>query len=148
MKIGNNQLSLNNLFQADSVGALASALCLVHCIATPFLFIAMTCTSACCESSPIWWRWLDPFFLVIAFFAVYRASKTTSKSWMKYAMWISWVTLLMIILNEKLQLMTLFESAIYYPAMALVGLHLYNLKYCQCKEDHCCALEDHSSTNH
>ena len=138
---GSNRLSLNSVFQADFVGAAASALCLVHCIATPFLFIAMTCTDTCCESSPVWWQWLDYFFLIISFFAVYRAAKTTTKPWMKYTMWISWVLLFLTILNEKLQWISLFESAFYFPAMALVALHLYNLKYCQCKEDHCCATE-------
>ena len=35
----------------DYIGAVASALCLLHCIATPFLFVAKACSAACCIDS-------------------------------------------------------------------------------------------------
>jgi len=56
----------------------------------------------------------------------------------KYALWISWVVLFITILNEKLNWIPLPEVMIYVAAFALVVLHLYNLKYCQCKTDKCC----------
>ena len=37
-------------------------LCLVHCIATPFIFITQACTASCCAESPIWWQSIDYVF--------------------------------------------------------------------------------------
>lgn len=139
MKAANSDIS--SFFvcpNADSVGAAASFLCLVHCLITPFIFVASVCTASCCEAAPTWWKWIDIFFLVISFFAVYRASTTTSKYWMKLALWISWEALFLLILNEQLQWTTLPSWAIYLPALTLVFLHFYNWKYCKCEDDACC----------
>jgi len=32
----------------------------------------------------------------------------------------------------------LVENIKFIPAMALVVLHIYNMKYCQCSENECC----------
>ena len=122
----------------DSLGAMASSLCLLHCIATPFLFIAQACSASCSEVAPVWWQWIDYLFLAISFFAVYQSTKTTSKLFMKPALWISWVLLFIVIINEKIHWLPLPEGTIYVAAIILVSLHLYNLKYCQCKTDNCC----------
>lgn len=128
-------LSLSYQKNSDLIGAVASGLCLIHCIATPLLFIAQTCSATCCETSPIWWQWIDYLFLLISFFAVYRSNKTTSKAWIGKAMWISWALLFMLIINERFELISLPELALYLPALALISLHLYNQKYCQCNEN-------------
>jgi len=129
------------LKKPNTFGALASALCMVHCIATPFLFIAHTCATGGCANTPIWWKGLDYLFLVISFFAVYRSAKTTSKSIIKYGLWISWVVLGFVLLNEHIGLIPIPEFAIYIPAIALVALHLYNHKYCQCETNNCCTTK-------
>lgn len=125
--------------KSDLFGAVASGLCLIHCIATPFLFVAQTCSASCCNDAPLWWSLIDYFFLVVSFFAVKASVKNTSKDWMKYALWISWGLLFLVISSEKLALFALPTGAIYIPAFALVGLHLYNKRYCQCKKEECCA---------
>ncbi len=125
-------------FKTDKIGIIASTLCMIHCIATPFLFLAKTCSTSCCETSPNWWSSLDFLFLLISFFAIYQSSKNSSKLWMKYALWTSWAVLLIVLLNEKTHLFSLSDYAIYLPALALVVLHIYNLKFCQCKTDLCC----------
>ncbi|MCT4630966.1 MerC domain-containing protein [Winogradskyella sp.] len=124
---------------SDAIGAFASGLCLIHCIATPFLFIAQTCSATCCDTAPIWWSMIDYLFIGISFFAVYWSAKNSSKKWINYTLWLSWLTLCLVILNEKLELITLPESSIYLPAIALVIMHLYNRKHCKCKNDKCCA---------
>lgn len=129
------KLTLN---KSDKVGALASTLCMIHCIATPFLFIAQTCSSACCSATPDWWIWIDYFFLAISFFAVYKSTQTTTKNFIKPALWISWIALFIAIANERLQLINLPHSFKYISGISLVVIHLYNLKYCQCKTDQCC----------
>lgn len=126
------------LHKSDVVGVLASALCLLHCLATPFIFIAQACSVSCCDSAPAWWKWLDYFFLVISFFAVYRSTQTTSSNLMKPVLWISWGALFVMIINENLKLLPLPKSVTYIVAIALAVLHLYNLNYCQCKTDKCC----------
>jgi len=117
--------------KSDIIGSTASFLCLIHCIATPFLFVAQAEIIGHGEAHPAWWGFLDIVFLVISYFAVWWSSKTTSKSWIRYALWISWGVLTLIILNEKLSLVPLPEVAIYAPAISLIVLHLYNRKHCQ-----------------
>ena len=122
----------------DILGTLASSLCLIHCIATPFIFIAQTCAATCCDATPIWWKSIDYIFLGISFMAIYWSTKTSTNNWIKPMLWLSWFALLIVILNEKLKLFPLAEAVIYIPALALVILHLYNRKYCKCKTDKCC----------
>jgi hypothetical protein len=124
--------------KTDYIGIIASLLCMIHCIITPFLFLAKTCSTSCCSLSPNWWRAIDFMFLVISFFAIYQTSKNTTTTWVKYALWSSWASLFLLILNENLGLIDVFAYAIYIPAILLIGLHFYNLKYCQCSDDGCC----------
>ena len=127
--------------KSDVVGALASGLCMIHCIATPFLFIAQSCsvtTIACCESSPFWWSSIDYLFIVIAFFAVYQSGLNTTKPWLKYALFATWGLLTILTFNEKYALLPLAASWKYATAFALITLHLYNLKFCQCSDESCC----------
>lgn len=124
--------------KSDSLGVMASGLCLIHCLATPFLFVAKTCAVSCCAAAPIWWVLLDYVFLIVSFFAVYWSTFTTSNDKVKSALWISWVLLSLILINEQVQLVALSQYAIYVPAFALVALHIYNLKYCQCQDTQCC----------
>jgi len=124
--------------KSDKLGAIASTLCLIHCVATPFIFIAQTCTTTHSVSVPYWYKFIDYFFLIISFFAVYHSAKTTTKKWISTALWISWSVLCFIIINEKTAWFSLIEELIYLPAISLIFLHLYNRKYCQCNTTNCC----------
>lgn len=124
--------------KSDTLGVLASTLCLIHCVATPFIFMIQTCSVACITGAPVWWKFIDYFFLIVSFVAIYRSTETTTKKWMKFSLWFSWFILLIVILNEKALWFTLDERVIYIPALSLIILHLYNRKYCQCKEHKCC----------
>ena len=125
--------TLRLISKSDLIGSSASFLCLIHCIATPFLFVAQAEISGHAEAHPMWWGLLDIVFLVISYFAVWWSGQTTTKSSIRYALWISWVVLTIIVLNEKLSIVELPETAIYLPAVSLIVLHLYNRKYC----NHC-----------
>ncbi|WP_046757608.1 MerC domain-containing protein [Kordia jejudonensis] len=129
-----------NKSNSDFIGAFTSSLCLLHCICTPFLFMVQTHAISHSVSAPFWWKILDFVFLIISFIAIYWSSKTTSKQWMKFLMWITWLCLCLFILNEKLAWFSIPEYAIYLPGIGLIVLHVYNKKYCQCKDDQCCAL--------
>ena len=126
------------IIKADAVGSLASSLCLIHCIATPFIFITQACTMTCCADAPIWWQSLDYFFIVISFFAIYQSTQTSKNKNIKIALWMTWFVFFISILNKTIQLFYISNYFIYSAGILLALLHLYNLKYCQCKDESCC----------
>ena len=126
------------LLKSDALGIFASTLCMIHCLATPFLFIVQSCSSSCCESAPYWWKAFDFGFLVFSFFGVIRSVKTSSNKLVKNLLWILMITLFLIILNEIIQLLFLPEFMKYIVASSLIFVHLYNSNYCQCKNKGFC----------
>ncbi|WP_350288640.1 MerC domain-containing protein [uncultured Croceitalea sp.] len=131
-------MSTFKALSSNNIGAIASVLCLIHCLATPFIFLVQAGVLAFENSHQQWWGLLDLVFLVISLLAVWRSGKTTSKPSLGLALWISWIFLAFIVLNEKLTLFQLPEETIYFPSLALVFFHLYNKKYCKCKGEECC----------
>ena len=127
----------SELFKSDALGAIASGLCILHCLATPFFFIASACSLSCCNNAPLWWQWMDYVFLGISFIAIKYATKSSAKDWVVQGLWISWISLSFTILNVKMEWIHLAENIKFIPAFALVGLHMYNMRYCQCKKE-CC----------
>ena len=127
------------LYKADTLGAIASTLCVIHCLATPFIFVVQSCTAACCANAPGWWSSFDYIFLLISFISIYRSTQTTTKKIMKPILWSNFFLLFALILNEKIKLIFIPETVTYVTALTLAIMHLYNLKYCQCKSDKCCA---------
>ncbi len=134
-----------NARKSDLLGAIASGLCLVHCLATPFLFVAQAGMATQHGTSPVWWGLIDITLLLVSFAAVYWAAKKTSWQWMKIALTVSWVFLAMIILNEKFEGFHLAEAWIYVPTVSLVLLHLYNRKYCYCEDEICSTISEEKS---
>jgi len=126
------------LYKSDTAGAIASVLCVIHCLITPIIFIAHTCSQGACEMAPSWWKNIDYVFLLVSFVSVYRSTQTTTSKLIKPLLWGSWTLLFALILNERLQLFLIAETITYFTAMALALIHIYNLKYCQCKTDKCC----------
>ena len=132
-------MELRLKMSSDLIGATASTLCTIHCMATPFLFLASTCTKSCCVSAPLWWIWIDYAFLFISLFAVYKSTKSTSKFWIKLALWGSWIALSSFIFMEQNTLLNLSDYYKYSAALSLAFFHVYNLKYCQCESENCVA---------
>lgn len=126
--------------KSNLLGAVASGLCLIHCIATPLIFIAQATASHHHHHDHDhhavgWWGSLDYIFLVISAIAVYYSAQNSSLRWMPLALYASWGILALLILNEKFHLMHLPHEAIYLPTLSLIGLHLYNRNYCDCEEE-------------
>ena len=122
----------------DNIGIIASTLCTIHCIATPFLFFARACSVTCCSDAPIWWVLIDYLFLVISFYAIFFIHKNLTIKWLRASFWISWTILLIIIVNQSIDIIYLPKNFIYIPSIVIVVLHYYNLKYCKCQDDKCC----------
>ena len=110
----------------DYIGAFASLLCLIHCLATPIFFIVTACSVSCCVSSPLWWKFIDYFFLFISINAIYFGTKNNPFHWLSLSLWFCWINLCLLIINESIGFITLPEKTNYIPALALVVLHLYN----------------------
>ena len=69
----------SQFFKSDALGAIASGLCILHCLATPFFFIASACSLSCCNNAPLGWQWMDYVFLGISFIAIKYASNKKFK---------------------------------------------------------------------
>ncbi len=126
-------------YKSDIIGALASTLCFLHCLATPLLFVTQAGLSMGEASHPWWWGSFDLLFLAISFFAVYWSAKDTTNRWIAYAFGFLWTLLALIVINEKLEVVHLMEEVIYLPTIGLISLHFYNRRYCHCENDSCCA---------
>ena len=139
---------VTSLKQSDTIGSLASGLCLIHCLATPFLFVAYTGAAGHehghghGHGSPAWWGVIDLVFLAVSLLAVVWSARNSSRNWMKGLLFLAWAGLALIILNEKMGWFHIPEEAIYVPALSLVGLHLYNRRYCQCSDEEGCAPDN------
>lgn len=127
--------------KSDFFGVMASGLCMIHCLATPFIFVVQACTASCCEAAPWWWRMIDYLFLVVSIAAIFYTAKATSLKWMPIALYACWGILAILILNGGLKLVPIPHAFVYLPAFGLVFLHLYNRKYCQCETTECCTTE-------
>lgn len=132
-------IQIQKTTKPDIIGATASGLCAVHCIATPLLFIANTCAVTGCIDTPVWWKLIDYIFLVISFIAIQASIKKSTKRWVGLALIISWTLLFLAIVNESFEMMALPELVVYIPALSMIILHLYNQKYCTCAGNNCCA---------
>ncbi len=56
---------------------------------------------------------------------------------MKYALYASWAILTLLIVNEQLAIFQCNEMLHYLPAIALIGLHLFNRKQQKCHTQSC-----------
>lgn len=111
----------------DKIGALTSILCLIHCLATPFLFMIWSTSTSLSHNEPSWWYLLDYAFLLVSFIAIYEATKKTKNKWIRFSFWTNWFFLATIIINEKFALIAVNEIVIYIPTICIIGLHMYNL---------------------
>ena len=127
---------------SDYIGAAASFLCVIHCMATPLIFVIQSCTTtnSCCDSAPLWWSAIDYMFIGITFIAVHQSSKNTSKDIMRVLLYGTWAVLTLVIINEKLSIWLISAIWKYLAALLMITTHMYNLKFCQCKKDsYCCS---------
>ena len=127
-----------SLRKPDTIGAIVSTLCVVHCLLTPLLFVAQSYTATHSHEAPFWWKNLDYLFILISIVAVYESAKKSTNKLIKAGLWMSWIMLFLLILNEKLVWIELDEIITYCVALTLSMLHIYNLNYCQCETENCC----------
>ena len=130
--------SISNIYKPDVIGSMASTLCLIHCMITPVIFITQACTLSCCANTPIWWQSIDYIFIIISFFAIYKANQTSNNQTIKKLLWILWFSFATLTLNKTLGIVYVNKNICYFAGISLAILHLYNLRYCQCTKEGCC----------
>lgn len=125
---------------SDSIGILAGSICLVHCLATPLLFVVKSCTHASCEAAPMWWQLMDYAFLAIALGAIVTTKSNTRFAWLKGSLWVSWLALLGVLLSHSFDIVHISTIVSYIPPLLIVALHSFNV-ISQRKTAHsCCTL--------
>lgn len=134
-------IAIKQFKHPNILGIIASGLCLIHCLMTPLFFAFQASVFKFGNEFSEWWQLIDWAFLIISLLAIIAASENTSRIWMKYALYMSWIVLTVIILNEKVHLLEIPEAAIYIPTIALIFFHFYNRKYCNCSNGSCCVSE-------
>ena len=115
-------------FQIFLSGLIVGVIIFHTSFSTPLLFII-----------PFWWSGLNYVFIIISFFAVYSSARKTSRKFMKPLLWIGYLLLSSLILNEEFGISHIPEFVNYIAASNLALLHVYNLKYCQCQDEECCS---------
>ena len=128
-------MKINNK-NPDYVGVISGGLCILHCIATPLLFISNAELAG--HGTPIEWQLLNFIFVAISFLAIRTSAKNSSNSTVKVLFYVLWAILFGLIFNESIHIFHLPELATYISAFSLCCLHVYNLKYCQCEDENCC----------
>lgn len=128
----------NSTIKPDTVGALASGLCILHCIGTPLLFLVHQANvDSCSMVGPRWWSNLDILFILISLLAIYGSSKETPLRWMKSVMLTVWLLLSLFLVNERLHLIHFSEIGKHVAASVLIMLHLYNHRISKCIDETC-----------
>jgi hypothetical protein len=84
------------------------------------------------------WQSLNFLFLTISFIAIYYSIKNSTSFRVNTLLFLTWLILLCLIITEVFEIFSVPELYTYITAITLSGLHIYNLKYCRCKDDSCC----------
>jgi len=123
---------------SDSIGAVTSGLCMLHCFATPFLFLSQSSLIFISIDFTLSWFLLNYIFLSVSFLAIYYSVKNSTNIFIKIFLYLFWAVLSGLIINESLEIFSIPEAATYFSAFSLICLHIYNLRYCRCDNEDCC----------
>ena len=123
---------------SDQIGAVSSGLCMLHCFATPFLFLSQSSLIFISLDFTLPWFIINYIFLFISFIAIYYSVKNSSNRFIRISLYVFWAVLSGLIINESLGILSIPETATYLSASSLICLHIYNLNYCRCDNDDCC----------
>ncbi|MBL6649384.1 MAG: MerC domain-containing protein [Flavobacteriaceae bacterium] len=124
---------------SDKYGVAASVLCMLHCSATPLLYFTQAHNLFHVNDISFLWLSMNYFFLLISSLAVYFSIQNSTKIFVKVLLFVFWLAFSFLILNEGFKGFHIPEYYTYLFASILALLHIYNLKYCKCKNEECCS---------
>ncbi len=116
----------------DLSGAMVSVLCMVHCMATPLLFLTMPALEATARShhEHSWWGLLDWVFLALSLIAVWYAAKYTTHRGIRFLFWIFWLVFAAGLMVEMYGLQEQ-KWLMYAGSLSLAITHMVNFRYCR-----------------
>ena len=123
---------------SDNLGILSSSLCFIHCFITPFVYMSFASLFSQNDFLSFSWKGINIIFIVFSLIAVNRSTKKTTSKIIKPIFWFSWSFLFFVLFNEEVKFIELPELVSYLSALNLAGVHVYNLKFCRCKDENCC----------
>ena len=123
---------------SDNLGILSSSLCFIHCFITPFVYMSFASLFNQNDFLSFSWKSINIIFIVFSLIAVNRSTKKTTSKIIKPIFWFSWCFLFFVLFNEEVKFIELPELVSYLSALNLAGIHVYNLKFCGCKDENCC----------
>ena len=126
------------LKNSDNLGILSSSLCLIHCFITPFIYMSFASLFNQNDFLYSSWKGINIIFIVFSLIAVNRSTKKTTSKIIKPIFWFSWCFLFFVLFNEEVKFIELPELVSYLSALNLAGIHVFNLKFCGCKDENCC----------
>ena len=121
----------------DKLGILSSALCLIHCFITPFIYMSFASLKQN-ELISFSLNGVNVIFIIFSLVAVNRSTKITTSKIIKPIFWLSWIFLFFVLFNEVAMIIELPEIISYTSGLILAGVHIYNLNFCGCKDENCC----------
>ena len=124
----------------DKLGILSSALCLIHCFITPFIYMSFASLKQN-ELISFSLNGVNVIFIIFSLVAVNRSTKITTSKIIKPIFWLSWIFLFFVLFNEVAMIIELPEIISYTSGLILAGVHIYNLNFCGCKDENCCNQE-------
>ncbi len=112
--------------QSDLLGIISASLCVVHCLATPFILLLFTQLH--------WWHDLSFIFLVISGIAVYLSTRTSHHKTWKTVIWASFSVLTVaVFMEESIEWM---HEVSYVASAGLVIGHYFNQRHTiHCQHD-------------
>ena len=126
---------------SDNLGILSSTLCFIHCFVTPFVYMSFASLFNQNDFLSFSWKGINIIFIVFSLIAVNRSTKKTTSKIIKPIFWFSWSFLFFVLFNEEVKFIELPELVSYLSALNLAGIHIYNLKFCGCKDENCCTKQ-------
>ena len=68
---------------SDHIGVMSSVACMLHCFATPLLFITQAQNSTLIHEVPFFWQSMNYLFIVISLAAITRSIQNSTSSYVK-----------------------------------------------------------------
>jgi hypothetical protein len=108
----------------DYTGIVSSALCIIHCLASPLVLLWLGG-----QSENPWMKVLEFLFLALSLFAVSHAVAHTKLRTVRLLLPVFFAVLAVSVMGEEMWTNARFLS--YGASAGLIGLHLVNLRYCK-----------------
>ncbi|WP_425562911.1 MerC domain-containing protein [Marivirga lumbricoides] len=116
---------------------ISSTLCIFHCLITYLILAAYPALFSTSNQSFRLWGYVDFLLLGVSYLAVFRTIQQSNIIWIKISLLVTIVLLTFFIINERFGGIEFPIDMMYFPALAMIILHLVNLRKCRCKAG-CC----------